>query len=144
MLFSFQSIIKQIFLSDFAKNKKMEKFQIFDENHGATPLEKLSRFFDFFNFLVFWSLKMLFSFQSIIKQIFLSDFAKNKKMEKFQIFDENHGATPLEKLSRFFDFFNFLILESKNSFFLSRIIIVKHILLADFAKNRNIEKISKF
>ena len=65
-------------------------------------------------------------------------------MEKFQIFDENHGATPLEKLSRFFDFFNFLILESKNSFFLSRIIIVKHILLADFAKNRNMEKISNF
>ena len=40
--------------------------------------------------------------------------------------------------------YNFLILESKNSFFLSRIVIVKHILLADFAKNRNMEKISNF
>ena len=59
-------------------------------------------------------------------------------MEKFQIFDKNHGPTPLEKLSRLFDFFNFLILESKNSFSLSRIIIVKHMLLADFAKNKNI------
>ena len=41
-------------------------------------------------------------------------------------------------------FLNFLILESKNSFSLSRIIIVKHILLADFAKNKNMEKISNF
>ena len=65
-------------------------------------------------------------------------------MEKFQIFDENHGPTPLEKLSRLFDFFNFLILESKNSFFLSRIIIVKHILLADFAKNENMGKFQIF
>ena len=27
-------------LADFAKNKKMETFQIFDQNHGLTPLEK--------------------------------------------------------------------------------------------------------
>ena len=27
-------------LADFAKTKKMEKFQIFDQNHGLAPLEK--------------------------------------------------------------------------------------------------------
>ena len=48
----------------------------------------------------------------------LADFAKNKKMKKFQIIDQNHG--PLEKY-QFLDFFNFVILESKNAFFLSRI-----------------------
>jgi len=64
-------------------------------------------------------------------------------MEQFYIFDQNHGLTPWEK-SWFFDFFNFLILESKNAFFLSRIIIVKHILLADFANNEKMEKFQIF
>ena len=32
----------------------------------------------------------------------------------------------------------------ENPFFLSRIIIVKYIVLADFAKNKNMEKISTF
>ena len=27
-------------LADFAKTKKKEDFQIFDQNHGLTPLEK--------------------------------------------------------------------------------------------------------
>ena len=27
-------------LADFAKTKKMENFQVFDQNHGLTPLEK--------------------------------------------------------------------------------------------------------
>ena len=56
---------------------------------------------------------------------------KKKKKEKIQIFDQNHGPTPLEKY-QIFDFLNFVILESKNTFFLSRI-IVKHIFLAYFA-----------
>ena len=43
-----------------------------------------------------------------------------KKMEKIQIVDQNHGPTPLEKY-QIFDFLNFVILESKNTFFLSRI-----------------------
>ena len=55
-----------------------------------------------------------------------ADFAKNKNMEKFQIFDQDHGLTPLEK-SRLFDFFDFLILESKNAFFLSRISSKTHL-----------------
>ena len=50
-------------------------------------------------------------------------------MEKFQFFVENHVLTPLEK-SLLLDFVNFLILESKSAIFLSRIIVIKHILLA--------------
>ena len=52
----------------------------------------------------------------MFKQLLLADFAKNKNMEKFQIFYQNHGLSPLEK-SWFFDFFNFLILESEKAFF---------------------------
>ena len=116
--------------------KKMENFQIFDQNHGVTPLEKC-QFLDFLTFCFLQYKKAFFSFKNIVKHIFLSDFAKNKKMEKFQfffktmaknkkmekfqIFYQNHGLSPLEK-SRFFDFFNFLIFQSKNTFFLSRIL----------------------
>ena len=39
-------------LADFAETKKMENFQIFDQNHGLTPLEK-SQFLTFVNFLFF-------------------------------------------------------------------------------------------
>ena len=49
------------------------------------------------------------------------DLDKNKNMEKFQTFYQNHGLTPLEK-SLLFYFFNFLILESKNAFFPSKIL----------------------
>ena len=75
-------------------------------------------FFDFFNFLILESKNALFLSRIIIvKHILLADFAKNKNMEKFQIFDQNHGLTFLEKISRFFAFFDFLILVSKNTFF---------------------------
>ena len=73
----------------------MEKFQFFDQN----PLEKSQFFFDFLIFFLEYRQTHL-----------LTDFAKNKKMNKFQIIDKNHG--PLEKY-QFLDFFNFVILESK-------------------------------
>ena len=80
----------------------MEKFQFFDQN----PLEKSQFIFDFLIFFLEYRQTHL-----------LTDFAKNKKMNKFQIIDQNHG--PLEKY-QFLNFFNFVILESKNPLFLSR------------------------
>ena len=53
-----------------------------------------------------------------MKHILLVDFAKNKNVEKS--FDQNHGLTPLEKYQNF-NFFNFVILESKHAIFLSTI-----------------------
>ena len=47
-------------LADFAKSKMMENFQIFDQNHGLTPLEK-SQFLTVLTFC-FYSLKKFFSF----------------------------------------------------------------------------------
>ena len=64
---------------------------------------------------------MLFYFPENVKHTLLADLAKYNNMEKFQNFYQNHGLTRLEK-SWFFDFFNFLILESKNAFFLSRVL----------------------
>ena len=67
----------------------MEKFQFFDQN----PLEKSQFFFDFLNFFLEYRQTHL-----------LTDFAKNKKMNKFQIIDQNHG--PLENIN----FWTFLTL----------------------------------
>ena len=88
----------------------MEKFQFFDQN----PLEKSQFFFDFF---ILESKSTFFSFYNIVKHICWLILPKIKRWKKFQIIDQNHG--PLEKY-QFLDFFNFVILESKNAFFLSR------------------------
>ena len=47
-------------LADFAKTKKMENFQIFDQNHGLTPSEK-SQFLTVLT-LCYILFKKLFSF----------------------------------------------------------------------------------
>ena len=141
----------------------MEKWPIFDKNHGLTPLGKW-QFFDFLNFLflyprntfflleyrkthfpllyclkkkfgkmanftpkpwtnpfgkmaifqlfellVFIAQKGVFSFYNILKHIFLTYISLKEKMEKWPIFDKNHGLTPLGKW-QFFDFLNFLFL----------------------------------
>ena len=68
-------------------------------------------------------------------------WVKLKRFKKFEFFYQSHGLNPLEK-SRFLDFFNLLILESKNAFFLSRMIIIKCIFLSDFAIKK-MEKLTK-
>ena len=84
----------------------MEKWPIFDQNHGLTPLEK-SQFFDLFNFVFLYPRKAFFRSTNIVKDIFLPYIIFKKKMEKWPIFDKNHGLTPLEK-SQFLDLFNFV------------------------------------
>ena len=115
--FSFQNIVKQIFLASFAKIKT---------------------FFDFFNLLFLWSRKAFFSFYHIVHLIFVAYFASNRKMGKVQIFDQNHRLTHLEK-SQFFNFFNFLFLQSKQAFF-SFQDILQLIFLAYFASNNKWKK----
>ena len=73
------------------------------------PFGKIS-IFRLFELVVFIAQKGVFSFQNIVKHIFLPNIAlKKKTMGKWPIFDQNHGLTPLEK-SQFFDFFNLLFL----------------------------------
>ena len=115
-LFSFQNILEHIFLAYFPYIKKLEKLLIFDQNHGLTPLKKYTNFFDFFNLLFLQFRRTFFSFQNILKHIFLAYFAHNIKMEKLPVFDQNNGRTPLEK-SQVFVFFNFLFLQRGKAFF---------------------------
>ena len=56
------------------KKKKLEKWPFQDQNHGHTPLEKC-QFFDFLNFLFLQAKKGVFSFQNIVKEIFLDYIA---------------------------------------------------------------------
>ena len=77
---------------------------IFEQNHGLTPLKKC-QFLDFFNFLFLLPRKALFR-SRISKNVFLAHIAQKKDMEKWPIFEQNHGLTPLEKC-QFFDLLNF-------------------------------------
>ena len=78
------------------------------QNHGLSPLEK-SQFFNFFDFLILES-KNTFFLSRILSNIFCWLILPIiKKMENFQIFDQNHGVTPLEKC-QFLDFLTFCFL----------------------------------
>ena len=106
--FSFQIIVKVIFLTNIALKKRLEKWPYLDQNHGLTPLEKC-QCFEFLYFFFFIAQKGAFSFQIIVKVIFLTNIALQKRLEKWPYLDQNHGLTPLEKL-QFFDILNFLFL----------------------------------
>ena len=117
--FSFQNIVKDFFLPHIVFKKKMEKWHIFDQHHGLTPLEK-SQFLDFFNFVFLQPKKAFFGSRISQKTFSCPLLSLKKKMEKWPIFDQNLGLTPLEK-SQFFDFFNFVFLQPRKGFFRSRI-----------------------
>ena len=72
-------------LADFAQNKIMEKFQIFDENHQPYPFGKIPVFQFFFLLSIFIVLKHFFPVYNMVKHIFLAYFSLKKKMEKIQI-----------------------------------------------------------
>ena len=74
----------------------MIKFQIIDQNHGLTPLDNY-QIFAFFNFVILESKNAFFLSRISSNTFSWQNLSKIKKMEKFQIFYQNHGLTPLEK-----------------------------------------------
>ena len=93
----------------FAKNEKKKKFQIFDQNHGLTLLEKC-KFCDFFK-----STFLQARTASLLSKTSPNTFSrlilpKKKKKKKFQIFDQNHGLPPLGKC-KFCDFLKPMFLQ---------------------------------
>ena len=114
--FSFQNIVKDIFLAYIAYKKNFEKWPFLERNHGFTPLENC-QLFDFLNF-VFLQPRKAFSRSRISLRIFSWAIQPTKKkFEKWPFFDLNHGLTPLEKC-QFFDFLNILFLQPRKAFFL--------------------------
>ena len=83
------------------------------------PLGKMS-IFRLLELLVFIASKGIFSFQNNVKDILLAYIAKQKKLEKRPLLDQNHGFTPLKKCE-FFDFLNVFFLQPRKACFRSRI-----------------------
>ena len=108
-VFSFQNIKKDIFLAYIAEKKKVGKIPIFGRKPWVNPFGKMS-IFRLFGLVVFIAQKDVFSFQNIIKDIFLAYIAQKKKLEKQAFLDQNRGLTPLEKC-QFFDFFKLFFLQ---------------------------------
>ena len=126
----FYSLERRVFVLEYHKRyfpglysltkKNLEKWLFLDQNHRLTPLKKKA-IFRVFGLLVFIAQKGVFSFQNIIKDIFLAYIRLQKKnLEKWPFLDQNHGLTRLEKC-QFFDFLNFLFLQPRKAFFRSRI-----------------------
>ena len=119
-VFSFQNIVKGIFLAYFAYKKQVETVAIFGPKQWVNPFRKMA-IFRLFKLLVFKAQKGVFSFQNVLKDIFLACFASPKKVKKkWPFLDKNHRLTPLKKC-QFFYFLNFLFLNPKNSSFCSKI-----------------------
>ena len=114
-VYSFQNIVKDIFLAYIAKKKKLEKWPFLDQNHGLTPLEKC-QFFDFFIFSFLQARKVFSRSRISVKTFAWPILPKKAKLKKWLCLDQNR----LEKC-QFFDFLNFLFLKDRKTFFRSRI-----------------------
>ena len=78
----------------------MKKVRFFDQNHGLTPLESIP-FFDYIKHI--YLLCRTPSFLSKTSPNMISGpFLNKNTIKKVQIFDQNHGFTPLENI-QFFD-----------------------------------------
>ena len=101
------------------RKKNLAKMAIFGPKPWVNPFGKMS-IFRILELLVFIAYKGAFSFQIIVKVIFLTNIALKKRLEKWPYLDQNQGLTPLEKL-QFFELLNFLSLSPRKAFFRSRI-----------------------
>ena len=75
----------------------MKKRQLSDKNLGLSPLQKC-QFCIFFLNPCLYCLEGLFSNENVTKYFFWVCFALNETLTKFQLFDQKHGLTPLEKM----------------------------------------------
>ena len=120
-----------------SKKKKLEKWPHLEQNHDLIPLEKCP-FFHFFNFLFLLPRNEFFRSRISWNTFYLPLLSKKKKLEKWPIFKQNHGLTPLEKC-QFFDLLNFFFLLPTNAFLRSRI-SYKTFFWPILPKKNNLEK----
>ena len=118
-LFSFQNIVKDIFLACIAPPKKCWKMAIFGPKPWVNPFRKIF-IFRLFELLVFIAQTGVFSLQNIVKDIFLAYIALKKSWKNGHFSTKTMGY-PLWKKIRFFDFLNFWFLQPRKAFFRSRI-----------------------
>ena len=71
---------------------------VFGPKPWVNPFGKMS-IFRLLELLVFIAQKGVFSFQNMVKDIFLAYIAFKKKLEKWPFLDQNHGLTPLKNVN---------------------------------------------
>ena len=113
---------------------------IFGPKPWVNPFAKMS-IFRLLELFVFIAQKGAFSFQIIVKVIFLTNIALQKRLEKWPYLDQNHGLTLLEKCP-FFDFWNFLFLLPRKAFFHSR--ISKKLFCRPILNKKKVRKMASF
>ena len=128
-VFSFQNIVKHIFLCLNCLKQKVGKMTIIGPKPWVHPFARIS-IFGVFELLVFIAQKGVFSFQNIVKYIFeepitrapgnrllifLAYIAKGKKLVKMAIFGPKPWVNPLQE-RQFLDFLNFLFLQPRKAF----------------------------
>ena len=74
----------------------MEKLQVFDQNHGLSPLKKC-QFCVLSNSMFILSKKACSLTRTSPNSFSRCILDKKKRLKKFQIFDQNHWTTRLEK-----------------------------------------------
>ena len=116
-VFSFQNIVKDIFLAyiSLEKRKKIGKMAIFGPKRWVNPFGKMS-VFQLFEFLVFIGQNGVFLVLEYRKRHFSSVQCLKKMSEIWPFLDQDHGLTPLEKC-QFFDLLNILFLQTRKAFF---------------------------
>ena len=124
-VFSFQNIIKEIYLAYIAFKKKVEKWRSFQLNHGLTPVEKF-QFFDCLNFLCL-HLDRRFSVLAYHKRHFPELYCLKKTLWKMAIFGPKPWVKPFGKISIFRLFELVLFIAQKGVFSFQN--IIKHIIL---------------
>ena len=87
---------------------------VFGLKSWVNPLGKMSIFRPFKSFC-FYSLERRFFILEYRERHFPGLYQLNKKCEKWQILDQSHGLTPLQKC-QFFNFLKFLFLQPRRAF----------------------------
>ena len=105
-VFSFQNIVKDIFLAYIAFKKKLEKWPLLNQKKGLTPLEKY-QFLEFLN-CCFYSLKRRLFVLKYLKRHFPGLYCLKKKVGKMAIFGPKPWVHPFGKMS-IFELFDLLV-----------------------------------
>ena len=140
-VFSFQNIIKDIFLAYNAEKKKVGKMAVFGPKPWVNPLG-IMPIFRLFGLPVFIAQKGVFSFQDIIKDIFLAYISQKKKVGKMAIFGPKPWLKPLGKMSIFRLFGLLVFIDQKGGFSFQN--ITKDIFLAYIAQKKKSWKNGRF
>ena len=136
-VFSFQNIVKDKFLAYMLRKKKVGKMAIFGPKRWVNPFGKMS-IFRLFKLLPFIPSKGVFSFQNIVKDMFLANIAQKKKVGRMAIFGRKPWVNHFGKMS-IFQLFKRLVFISKKGVFLFQN-IVKDNFLGYTALKKKFEK----